>query len=421
MALAKLLDLVTGSALKKRSWQEICHDLSRLKDEASVLRLAEELLSRYDEFDEDAQFEFFSYLLNEFRVDQQRLEAAIHAYLEENSPLNVQAINRASQPARRSLFEIINMCPRGTQHLLEMRVALKRHIKREPELQAVDSDLETLFLNWFNRGFLTLKKIDWTTPSFILEKLIKYEAVHEITGWDDLERRVSTGRRCYAFFHPALPDEPIIFVQVALVKGLASSIGHLLAEDAQEQMDEGAADTAIFYSISNCQQGLVGVAFGDMLIKQVAERITRNNPQIRRFATLSPVPGFNRWLRQSLNGETLTEEEQTIVEACLSGETWDTAADTSRDTLTSLCAHYLINEKRGAAPLDPVARFHLRNGAHLERINWLGDPSPKGMRESSGILVNYVYDLVTVTKNHEAYVYENDVACSSAITQLARR
>ena len=309
MALENILKLVTGTALKRRTWQDICHDLLRYRDEATVLRLAAELLQRYDEFENAERLEFFNHLLREFRVDQARLNSAIDAFQEDPSPLNVQAINRASLPSRRNLFEILNMCPGGTAHLLQMRVALARFVKYEPELQAVDSDLEILFRNWFNRGFLTLQRIDWRTPAFVLEKLIAYEAVHEIKGWEDLQRRVSVGRRCYAFFHPALPNEPIIFVQVALTKGLVAAVDDIIGNHPQEdsgaedtanasEVSEAEADTAIFYSISNCQRGLVGIAFGDLLIKQVAEQISADCPQIKNVCYLVTSARFLHLVRQ---------------------------------------------------------------------------------------------------------------------------
>ena len=424
MALQNILKLVTGAALKKRSWQDICHDLLRLKDEATVLRLAAELLDRYSAFDEAGQIEFFEYLLTEFRIDQETLRQAIDAYLADTSPLNVQSINRASLPSRRKLFETLNMCPDGTQALLGMRAALIKYRKENPELGAVASDLEILFGNWFNRGFLTLERIDWSTPAHVLEKLFKYEAVHEILGWDDLKRRVSSGRRCYAFFHPALPHEPIIFVQVALAQGLISSIADVIGEDVVQRAED-KADTAIFYSISNCQQGLLGIAFGDLLIKQVAELISADLPQVKTFATLSPVPGFNLWLRRMLdeNDALIEDKVRDIVEGSVSIGSWVVENDTPdvRSTLESLCAHYLVEVKRNDLPIDPVARFHLRNGARLERINWLGDQSPKGLQESSGFMVNYVYDLSSVTKNHETYVYDHGIVCSNAIKQHAKR
>lgn len=421
MALPKILQLVTGTALSRRSWQDICQDLLRLKDEATVLRLATELLRRYQAFEPAEKLAFFQHLLTEFRVDPEALREAIDAYLAEPDPWNVQRINRASLPSRRNLFEILNMSPGGTPVLLQMRADLAVMTRNTPELRAVDSDLEILFRNWFNRGFLNLEKIDWTTPAFVLEKLIKYEAVHEISGWDDLRQRVSTGRRCYAFFHPALPSEPIIFVQVALVKSLVANVSEVLGEHA-EVIAEDEANTAIFYSISNCQKGLVGIAFGDLLIKQVAEQISAELPQIKTFATLSPVPGFNKWLGSTDAEALMSEAETQLVGEVLQAPTTvlDLHAD-GQSLLTRLCAYYLLHSRRGDGPSDPVARFHLRNGARLERINWLGDSSERRLGESAGLLVNYVYDLDTVTRNHETYVYDHGVVASNAVSSLAKR
>ena len=425
MALQDFFQSVTNVALRRRSWQDICHDLLRLKDEATVLKLAQEVLQQYAGFDADQRLTFFSFLLENFRVDAERLQAAIAAYQDDPNPLNVQRLNRASQPGRRQLFEVFNMTPGGTHALIDMRSQLLGYLREHPELGAVDGDLEFLFGNWFNRGFLSLERIDWRTPAFILEKLIAYEAVHEISGWDDLQRRVTKDRRCYAFFHPALPHEPIIFVQVALTDSLAASIDQLIREPAAP-LDIGKANTAIFYSISNCQTGLRGIAFGDLLIKQVVELIAQDFPHIRTFATLSPIPGFGNWVRQTLgNADALTDEETTLVEA-LEAEplAWVADADlcaSAERLLPPLCAHYLQQEKRGELPLDPVSRFHLRNGARLERINWLGDRSHKGLKESYGMLVNYVYDVGTVTRNHERYVYDNAVITSSAVSTLGKK
>lgn len=419
MALQNLIKLVTGGGLKKRAWQELCHDVLRLQDDATGLRLAEEILTRYQAFERDEALAFFQFLLNEFRVDHDALGAAIDAYQQDPSPINVQAVNRASLPSRRKIFELLNMCPEGMQCLLHMRGALKGLRRDDPGLAAVDSDLEILFRNWFNRGLLRLERIDWNTPAFVLEKLIQYEAVHEITGWDDLKRRVSRGRRCYAFFHPVVPHEPVIFVQVALTNGLVASIDQVIGEDAIAHT-ETPADTAIFYSISNCQDGLRGIAFGDLLIKQVVDLISAEFPQIRTFATLSPIPGFAAWVTKC----AAESEEETLISVCqqiAQPDWWLQANDALKQDLMALCATYLTGVGPDRRPLDPVARFHLRNGARLERINWLGDTSPKGLSQSHGMLVNYVYDLATVTKNHEKFVYEHIVTSSNAVRQLAAK
>lgn len=426
MALQELIQSVTNVALRRRTWQDMCRDLLRLKDEATVLKLAQEVLNRYDAFDDSQQLEFFVFLLDEFRVDSAALQAAIEQYQADPSPLNVQVLNRASQPSRRQLFEVFNMTPEGTINLVSMRSTLLGLLKSHPALKAVDKDLELLFSAWFNRGFLSLERVNWETPAFILEKLITYEAVHEISGWDDLHRRVSSGRRCYAFFHPALPNEPIIFVQVALTDHLAGSIDTLI-RDEEARRNEGKANTAIFYSISNCQAGLRGIAFGDLLIKQVVDLISLELPHIKTFATLSPIPGLGQWVQQALDNDdgALTAAERGAVQKIQQlPRDWmddESLCAEFEPILLPLCAYYLLSEKRRELPLDSVARFHLRNGARLERINWMGDASPKGLAESLGLLVNYVYDVGSVTKNHERYVYDESVVCSNAVTQLSKR
>jgi len=427
VVLQELLKSISNVSLGRRNWQDMCRALLRLKDEATVLKIAAETLKCYAEFDDQERLAFFRFLLEEFRVDRDSLKSAIAQYQLDSSPINVQRLNRASQPARRQIFEIFNMVPNGTLQLVAMRSDLLSMLSEDRDLEPVDQDLVVLFRAWFNRGFLSLEQIDWETPAVVLEKLIEYEAVHEIKGWEDLQRRVSAGRRCYAFFHPALPGEPIIFVQAALTSGLAGSIDQLIRTDSTQadvEDIEASADTAIFYSISNCQSGLKGIAFGDMLIKQVVDLISSEIPQIKTFATLSPIPGFSRWLSTMKKSDSLSEAERGLVDqvlACEGDFSWQTNIDEVEPVLTALCAHYLLHEKRGDAPLDSVARFHLRNGARLERINWGGDTSDKGVRESAGMLVNYVYDKKSVTRNHERYVYEGDVISSNAIAQLAKK
>ena len=310
----------------------------------------------------------------------------------------------------------MNMAPGGTAALVELRRDLLRHLRTEPGLRPLDSDLRHLLASWFNRGFLELRRIDWQTPAAVLEKLITYEAVHEIAGWDDLRRRLGPDRRCFGFFHPALPGEPLIFVEVALTEGLASAVQPLLARDVPDLLQRERArqaDTAIFYSISNCQDGLRGISFGNFLIKQVVEELKAELPRIRRFSTLSPVPGLRKWLEPQI-GTLLTKEEAAALETA---EWWDgPAAETLRPALTRHCAAYLTSvAKRG--PLDPVARFHLGNGARLERVNWAGNTAARGLRESYGIMVNYLYDPEQIETNHEAFV-RGTVVRSAAVEAL---
>jgi len=417
--------------IKRRDWQKQLRSLLRLKDESSMLQLAMELLDKYENFSSDEQLAFFSDLLENFRANASVLSDAIANYQADPCPLNVQKLNAASVPARRALFEIFNMTPGGTQRLVQMRADLLGFLREHKELKAVDSDLQILFSAWFNRGFLSLERISWETPAFVLERLMKYEAVHKIAGWDDLRKRVSTGRRCYAFFHPALPHEPIIFVQVALVDDMSSSVDEII-RSAHPPVDEAKANTAIFYSISNCQSGLRGIAFGDLLIKQVVEQIKADLPQVKTFATLSPVPGFAKWLASVDIAEDLPTLSPADVESIELLRVDRTEGDVVwpedvqqceqlEPLLKRLCAYYMFSAKSGQQPFDPVSRFHLRNGARLDRINWLGDRSAKGIAESHGLLVNYVYDPQAVMRNHERYVYDNEVICSKAVLSLAQK
>jgi len=418
MAFNNLFKLFTGSGLKKRTWQDICSDVLRLKDDAMVLKLADEILLRYQNFTDEEKLDFFQFLLTEFGADQAMITTTIDAYLADPSPNQLQQLNLATRPSRRKFFEILNMCTAGMRSLLEMRVTASRLAREYPELAAIDGDLEILLRNWFNRGLLTLQRIDWHTPAFVLEKLIEYEAVHEITGWDDLRMRVSRGRRCYAFFHPVLPGEPIIFVQVALTNGMVSNIAELIGETAVSA-NESDADTAIFYSISNCQVGLRGIAFGDMLIKQVTDLITAESPFIKSFATLSPVPGFAKWVDRILARDDDADQVAKLEQ--LKEADWSTDQSEIKQWLLPLCAQYLTSTDDVGRPLNSVARFHLRNGARLERICWQGHVATHGIEESYGLLVNYVYDLASVTKNHESYVYDEVVVTSSSVKQLAKK
>ena len=323
----------------------------------------------------------------------------------------------------------MNLAPGGTAGLIAMRHEILGHLRDEPILQALDADLRHLFASWFNRGFLELRRIDWQTPAAVLEKLITYEAVHEIQGWQDLRRRLAPDRRCFAFFHPALPGEPLIFVEVALTRGLAHAVQPLLAhshDEAAEREREREADTAIFYSISNCQEGLRGVSFGNFLIKQVVEELKAELPGLACFSTLSPVPSFRRWLDRRLAAEGAEEERRDDESAggdlatLLSGDRWwedDAISGALQAPLTRLCAVYLTTPDGRRATADPVARFHLGNGARLERVNWLGNTAPRGLKESHGIMVNYLYDPEQIEANHEAFA-RGTVVRSAAVDAL---
>jgi malonyl-CoA decarboxylase len=304
-----------------------------------------------------------------------------------------------------------------------MRRRLLPQLKLRPHWTGIETDLEHLLASWFNRGFLVLQRIDWRTSAIVLEKLIQYEAVHEIQGWPDLRRRLQADRRCFAFFHPALPDEPIIFIEVALTRGISARVQPLLDVESPVT-DPTQANCAIFYSITNCQEGLRGISFGNFLIKQVAEDLGREFPRLKTFSTLSPVPGFRAWLREALpelsaspGGAEPAEQLRLIDEP-----DWQTRLELTQaieEPVLRLCAFYLLHAKRDGEPLDAVARFHLGNGARMERLNWLADSSKQGMARSVGIMVNYVYRLDDIEHNHEAYANRHEVVSSARLVVQA--
>jgi malonyl-CoA decarboxylase len=287
----------------------------------------------------------------------------------------------------------------------------------------VERDLHHVLSSWFGRGLIELRRITWESPARVLEKIIAYEAVHEIKGWDDLRRRLEPDRRCYGFFHPTMPHEPLIFIEVALTEGMVSTIGEVLHAPALGDDPPGPADTATFYSITSSQPGLSRIPLGDFLIKQVAEDLSHELPELRLFVTLSPIPGFRAWLEQMARHRHRLPPDDADVVAHLADPNWyhqPALAARMRPVLQRLCALYLVTARRGAQAADPVARFHLRNGAQVLRINWLADISDKGMLESAGLMVNYEYDASQVAANHDGYVHDGVVAHSGEIARLLR-
>jgi len=411
------LDLLPGLAAQ----------LLAQRGEATAAALAQRLVDAFIELDDESRQKFFSYLASELNPDPDRVLTTAERYQSDPSPKALAALTQACEPPRQELFRRINMASGGTAMLVSLRSALLDRVTDQAELSAVDRDLLHLFSSWFNRGFLTLQQIDWRTPAFLLEKLIAYESVHAIQGWDDLRRRLERDRRCFAFFHPALVDEPLIFVEVALVNGMSASIQPLL-DAGQERIDPKRADTAIFYSINNCQKGLRGVSFGNFLIKQVAAELKEELPNLKTFATLSPVPGFRRWLlsdvEETAAKDALGESTVNKIASALDGPDWRKKEEHSEalgEEMMALAAHYLTKAKRSDdRPLDSVARFHLGNGARLERVNWMGDTSPNGIRQSCGIMVNYLYKLDELERNHEAYVNRKHVIAARRVEQLAK-
>jgi malonyl-CoA decarboxylase len=389
------------------------------RGEASGALVSRELNDVLRALDGNDRHGFQRYLATTFQPDSNALRAAAERYLTEATAEAAAAVARAADPPRQELLRRMNMAPGGTAALIAMRREITAHLREKPELRLLDADLKHLLASWFNRGFLELRRIDWQSPAAVLEKLIAYEAVHEIKGWDDLRRRLAPDRRCFAFFHPALPGEPLIFVEVALVQGLATSMPPLLSQDG----DEGAAraqaenaDTAIFYSISNCQEGLRGVSFGNFLIKQVVEELKAEFPRLKQFSTLSPIPGFRRWLTQRLTDGNASNA--ALLRQLAHDGWWNDLqqSETLRANLMQLCATYLT--RKPSIRIDPVARFHLGNGARLERINWLGNTTPRGIQESFGVMVNYLYDHDSIEANHEAFVHDGTIARSANVDAL---
>ena len=391
------------------------------RGEASGVALARQVLDVYAGLTMAERIEFLRLLARDFGPDQQHLRAAWSDYDSAPTAKNLQQLLRVVEPPRQELFRRLNLAPGGTSALVALRQDLLDHAANDPELAGVDDDLVHLLYSWFNRGFLTMQRITWSSPADVLERIIRYEAVHKIEGWDDLRRRIQPpDRRCYAFFHPSLVDEPLIFVAVALTKHIPSSIQEVLAGDRQVPAAEQAT-TAVFYSISNCQPGLRGISFGNFLIKQVAEDLSRDLPSLKTFVTLSPAPGFGPWLKRVAEdpAEAALEGLDAAPLTLLDDPNWhqgQAMAERLRPLLMRLAAAYYLRAKtKTGQPLDPVARFHLGNGARLERLNWLGDTSAKGLREAAGLMVNYLYDLNTIEANHERYVNQGTVAASPAI------
>lgn len=420
------------------------------RGEASGAAVSKELLLVLKSLPLEERQRFLLFLAENFHPDSDALAAVAQTFLKTRSHEDAAALAQASEPPRQEVLRRINMAQGGTALLVELRRDLHGMIKEHPELKLLDADMRHLFASWFNRGFLELRRIDWQTSASILEKLIAYEAVHEIQGWDDLRRRLASDRRCFGFFHPALPDEPLIFVEVALVGGLASSVQSLLERDtdeAKQTANASKANSAIFYSISNCQDGLRGISFGNFLIKQVVEELRAEMPSLQCFATLSPVPGFRSWLTAQLETKEIPEiflnqdermalldaagmpadpEEETqdiaaALASLLNQDSWVRMAklrDALRPAILRLAAIYLTQAAALKFRIDPVARFHLGNGARLERINWMANANKAGLKESYGIMVNYLYDPAMIEEHHEAFTRDKKVARAAAVEAL---
>ena len=364
--------------------------------EVSGVTLARSILDRYAIMSSNEKLDFFEFMTDTLEIDPESVIKTLDAFKINPNKATYQAFAEASEPKRQELARRLNQVPGATAQLVKLRKDLLGMVKDRPKLGPLDVDLKHLFASWFNRGFLVLRPINWSSPADILEKIIAYEAVHAIHSWDDLRLRLKpTDRRCFGFFHPSMPDEPLIFVEVALTKGIPNSIQELLA-DERDPINATDADTAVFYSISNCQAGLAGISFGNSLIKQVASDLATDLPGLSTFVTLSPIPGLNHWLETSkLADENLGQDK-------------------------ALAAHYLLKAKKpDGMPLDPVARFHLGNGAKVHAVHAQADTSENGVEQSNGTMVNYLYDLSQISQNHEKFVGESIVVASAPVKTLS--
>jgi len=413
--------------------------------EVTARSRAADLGRAYLGLNDQGRYRFLKLIADEFGINEEQLRSTMKAYLETSGEPDIASEDISTYPNSEStqfleemrsqlrppwvkLFTQFNALPSGVNFLVDMRADLVRFSRQLPGLEALNRDLQNLLVSWFDIGFLDLKRITWNEPAALLEKLIAYEAVHEIQSWDDLKNRLDIDRCCYAFFHPRMPDEPLIFVQVALVNGLSGNI-HVLLDDSAPVEDPEHVDTAIFYSISNTQLGLRGVSLGDFLIKRVVDDLSRLFPNLKTFATLSPIPGFHAFLDKYLKGNdqflTSKTESQLLHEIVETESTVDYQALNASKELQSLlmrmCAHYLVNEKRTKGASDSVANFHLTNGARIEQIHWMGDHSQKGMKRSFGLMVNYFYKLSDIEKNHEAYIGDGHIKFSSQVKSLLKK
>lgn len=420
--------------------EALCSTLLSREGEASNIALAHQILQRYVEKNDEEKTDFLLMLAVRFDPDTDLILSAVSGY-DADSPETLQQLIAAVEPPRQELFRRLNMAPRGTASLINLRRDLLQRLAEYPRLRVVDADLQHLFSSWFNRGFLVLESIDWNSSAAVLEKLIQYETVHPIAGWDDLHRRLQSDRLCFAFFHPALPSVPLIFVEVAFTNGITASIDEIIGTDV-EAVDPANADTAIFYSINNSLSGLRGISFGNFLIKQVVAELQSLYPQLKQFCTLSPMPLFREMLKQGFAIEQSVEPDAAsrkllgdrydkILTVTNTGTLYDAVlqlielpgehAKLLQEVLHLLSLCYLTQEKNDGSLYDPVARFHLSNGARIERINILANLSESGINESFGCMVNYLYDPDDVISNHEAFISQRKITMSKALQKAYDR
>lgn len=418
--------------LEVGTFDELCDAILSHRGESSGSRLAKSLLQKYKESSESERIEFFEMLADRYDINTEHAIRAAQRYAETRTAESLTILSDSVEPRRQELFRRLNRLPGATNELVNMRAALLSACKKNTQLSRIDADFQHLFRSWFNQGFLVMREIDWGTPANILEKIIAYEAVHEISSWAALRKRLEPeDRRCFAFFHPAMLDEPLIFVEVALTTELPETIRDILKTD-RTHIAECDATTAIFYSISNCQKGLAGVSFGSFLIKQVASELSVSIPNLTTFRTLSPVPGLSRWVKQQLSvlsehatSQVVNAEEGVdnppiqwlkLADAAMASEEFEFDAE-QKSQLQKLVAWYLTKARRSdKQTVDPVARFHLGNGASLDAVLPGANASTKGLAQSAGVMVSYLYDLDKVADNHEQYAQERTIIAADTVT-----
>jgi len=405
------LDLTGLRGTASQTLTELSLDLISHKGVASGIALAREVVSRYEKLDNEEKVEFFKAINASTQPNLEQIKKSATAFIKSPDEQTLKKLGKSIQPKQIKLFSRMNMAPGGTLAIVNLRQDLLELLPTYPELKPVDETLRVLLTSWFNPGFLVLKKIDWETEASILEKIIQNETVHNIENWNDLKQRLTNNRRCFAWFHPALEDDPLIFVEVALTRGISSSIQSIISET---KVNGRKKNTAIFYSINNCQKGLRGIPLGNFLIKMAAHELNAEISSIKKYSSLSPVTGFAQWLMKNLEAEA---NELKL----LKNKDWyndQKISEKLKNPLRKACAHYLVNVKENQKPVNSVARFHFGNGAELYRINWMGNTSVHGLTDSFGLMVNYRYDLKNIESNHENYIRKGELAVSNQVKKL---
>ena len=425
---------------KARNLSRVNNAVKRMisgRGESNAVSMADDVVNGYRKLSKDQHVAFFTFLFEKLNPDTDLVMTAAQNFAADSNARNYIRLQRVVESPRQELFRRLNRASEGTAAVVQMRRDLLQVLDKKPELTAVDFDMRHLLSSWFNPGFLKMHRVDWKSPAEVLEKLIQHEAVHAIDGWDDLRRRLQPDRRCFAFFHPQLPNEPLIFVEVALLPEVPAVIAPLVDKKAETNDQVSQFKVAAFYSISNCEPGLRGVSMGNFLIKRVAEQLHAEFPGLKTFVTLSPIPGFMDWVAAGANlGQGVPEDrlkpaikatrDQALATLKLDSQSWaerlsagwhpDQASEKENEALMSLASIYLGLASTGRDG-NPVAKFHLGNGAKLHQINWAGDLSRKGLRQSAGLMVNYLYDLSAVEDNHERFA-NGEVIFSRAVSKL---